>query len=141
MNTRQRRLSWVGVTMLVVTAVLLTAGGVSADHGVGPVHAHNSTRVRFEQYLEALEMADTGARTLGPVPAAEVTRVRFEQYREALDQMEQERAASLTRQSPMRSDHSGVRFEQYLEALKQMEQEFANSLVARQADPARTEGD
>jgi hypothetical protein len=141
------------IVVLVAMAALLTAGGVAADHGVAPVHAHRTTRVRYEQYLSALDETANAA----PVPASQVTRVRHEQYREAIDAMERSfapaaapaldlrmsrldsfgqylAALELTAQEqqiPAPVTHSGARFEQYLTILGQMEGDFATALDNR----------
>ena len=118
MNAKKMLLEGLHIIVLVALAALVTAGGVAADHGSGPVHAHVSTRVRFEQYLEE------SGRSTAVVPASETTRVRFEQYREALKTVDH----AYLDASSAASNHSGIRFEQYLNVLDEMEHDIAASL-------------
>jgi hypothetical protein len=114
------------IVALVAVAALLTAGGVAADHGVAPVHAHRTTRVRYEQYLSALDETVNAA----PVPASQITRVRFEQYREALNGMEQSRFPSSSVSAVDLRMRRMDSFGQYLAALDWMEAERSAAYAA-----------
>ena len=137
MNSKVKWTQWIGAAVLATLVSVFFSGPVTAIPGiplrvavdVPPAGMDFSTRVRFEQYSEAIKQAERAYDTAETDPlntTGKDSRARFDQYLAALalmDQMHNE-AASAT------GLNSRVAFEQYLTALKQMEQDHIAAIIA-----------